>query len=88
MKGLIFRLFSARAWRRFARGVGEWNPVTGSPEQRLPYVIALADQIHAAVRDKDGEAFADAVRALYLRDAVTARVILRECLQPPVDGAG
>ncbi|MEU8310746.1 hypothetical protein AB0C84_45145 [Actinomadura sp. NPDC048955] len=58
--------------------------MTESSKQRQPYVIAMADQMNAALRDSDGERFAHAVRALYLYDAVTARVILRESLRRPL----
>lgn len=60
--------------------------MTDSSGQCQPYLIALADQMHAAVRDRDGERFAHAVQTLYLRDPATARVILRESLQRPLPG--
>jgi hypothetical protein len=57
--------------------------VTNPSEARAPYVIALVDQIQAALRDKDGIRFAQTVRTLYLRDPGVARTILREALRGP-----
>ncbi|GAB3971225.1 hypothetical protein GCM10029978_046010 [Actinoallomurus acanthiterrae] len=55
--------------------------MTDLPQQRPAHVIALTDQIHAAIRDKDAERLADTVRPLYFRDPDAARAILVEGLQ-------
>ncbi|MWA07056.1 hypothetical protein F8568_043305 [Actinomadura sp. LD22] len=44
-------------------------------------MVALADQMKAALRDKDGDRFAHTVRALYLHDPAAAKMILREGLR-------
>jgi hypothetical protein len=45
-------------------GVGEWNRVSDDRGQSPAQVVALADQIHAAIRGKDSGRLADTVRAV------------------------
>jgi len=58
--------------------------VTDDPGQRPAHVIALTDQIHAAIRDKDSDRLADTARALFYRDPEAARAMLMEGLRQAI----
>ena len=66
-------------------GSGELIPVT-EPESDAAYVIALVDQIRAAIRDKDSACLADVIRGLHdIHGHATAKTILARGLEHMAD---